>query len=172
MSILKLGPVRQIGYVAKDIEKAMQEWLNLGVGPWFYTEKVSVRNFQYRGRPFDLNMSAALSNAGYIQIELIQQRDETPSLYRDFLQTCGEGIHHVSHWVDDFDEKSRILFDLGYLIGHSGNIGRGGRFAYFINDRLPGTIIEISEMIGFKEKYFKSIADTCLDWDGSDPIRR
>ncbi|MBI4768237.1 MAG: VOC family protein [Deltaproteobacteria bacterium] len=173
MSALKLGPVRQVGYVVKDIEKGIQEWLNLGVGPWFYAEKVSVQDFQYMGKSSDMQMSVALSNSGYMQIELIQQRDETPSLYRDFLQTCGEGIHHVSHWVEDFDEKSKTLFDLGYTIGHSGNIGRkNGRFAYFLNEKLPGTIIEISEMSGFKEKYFKSIAETCLDWDGSDPIRR
>ncbi len=172
MSILKLGPVRQVGYVVKDVEKGMREWLNLGVGPWFYTEKVQVENFQYLGRPSDPQISIALSNSGYVQVELIQQRNDAPSLYRDFLQTCGEGLHHLSHWVEDFDEKSQMLFDLGYFVGHSGNIGPNGRFAYFLNDKLPGTILEVSEMSGFKGKFFKKIADKCLNWDGSDPIRR
>ena len=172
MSILKLGPVRQVGYLVKDIEKAMQEWINIGVGPWFYTEKVQVENFQYRGKPSDVQMSVALSNSGYLQLELIQQRNDAPSLYRDFLQICGEGIHHVSHWVEDFEEKRKILLDLGYIIGHSGNIGPNGRFAYFLNDKLPGAILEVSEMSGFKGKYFQRIADKSMDWDGSDPILR
>ena len=172
MGILKLGPVRQVGYVVKDIEKAMQEWVRLGVGPWFYTEKVPVEDFQYMGKPYDLNMSVALTHSGYIQVELIQQRNDAPSLYRDFLETRAEGIQHVSHWVEDFDEKSEILIDLGYIIGHSGNIGPNGRFAYFVKDRLPGTILEVSEVSGFKGEFFEAIADICTNWDGSDPIRR
>ena len=91
MGILKLGPVRQVGYVVKDVEKAMQEWVRLGVGPWFYTEKVPVEDFQYMGKPYDLNMSVALTHSGYIQVELIQQRNDAPSLYRDFLETRAEG---------------------------------------------------------------------------------
>jgi hypothetical protein len=172
MSLLKLGPVRQVGYVVKDIEEAMQEWLNLGVGPWFLTGKVPVENFQYMGKPSDLDMSVALTHSGYVQVELIRQNNDASSLYRDFLQTVGEGIQHVSHWVEDFDEKSKMLLDLGYIIGHSGNIGPNGRFAYFVNEKLPGTILEVSEVSGFKGEIFKQIAGVCANWDGSDPIRR
>jgi hypothetical protein len=172
MGVLKLGPVRQVGYVVRDVEQAMQELVHLGVGPWFLTEKVPVENFQYMGKSADLDMSVALSNSGYIQVELIQQRNDAPSLYRDFLKTAGEGIQHVSHWVEDFDNKSKMLLDLGYIIGHSGNIGPNGRFAYFVNDRLPGTILEVSEASGFKGDFFEAIADICMNWDGSDPIRR
>ena len=171
MSILKLGPVRQIGYVVKDIEKAMQEWVQLGVGPWFYTENVPVENFHYMGKPYDLKMSIALSNSGNIQIELIQQRNDVPSLYRDFLQTYGEGVQHISHWVKGFDEKSKLLIDVGYKVGHSGNIASECRFGYFFRNHLPGPIIEISENSDFIEEYFKSVADAATNWDGSDPIR-
>mgnify|MGYP001279523042 CR=1 FL=1 len=174
MGMLKLGPVRQVAYVVKGIEKAMKDWADIGVGPWFYVEKVPVENYQYKGKPYDLDMSVALSNSGYIQIELIQQRNDAPSLYLDYPQKMGGGIHHVSHWLDseEYDKKFQELLDLGYIIGHSGNIGVNGRFAYFINDKLPGTILEISEMSGFKGEYFKAIADMCMNWDGSDPIRR
>jgi hypothetical protein len=172
MSLLKLGPVRQVGYVVKDVEMAMQEWINLGVGPWFLTEKVPVENVQYMGKPSDMQFAVALSNSGYVQVELIQQLNDAPSMYSDFLNSGAEGIHHVSHWVEDFDEKSNILLDLGYINGQSGNIGPKGRFAYFVNPKLPGTIIEVSEAGGFKSEVFKAIADMCADWDGSNPIRR
>jgi len=174
MSMLILGPVRQVAYVVDDIEKAMQEWINIGVGPWFYVEKVPVENYRYKGKPYDLDMSVALTNSGYIQIEIIQQRNDAPSLYLDYPQTAGGGIHHVSHWLEseDYDKKIKELLDLGYIVGHEGSIGPNGRFAYFIHEKLPGTIIEISEMSGFKGEYFKAIADICMNWDGSDPIRR
>ena len=172
MSMLKLGPVRQAGYVVKDIEKAMQEWVRLGIGPWFYTEKVPVENFQYMGKPSEMQFSAALTNSGYVQIELIQQRNDAPSLYRDFLKSGVEGIQHVSHWVEDFDARCEVLLGLGYVNGQSGNIGVDGRFAYFVHKNLPGTIMEVSEASGFKGEIFKAIADMCANWDGSDPIRK
>lgn len=37
--IEKLGQVCQVGYVVKDIEKAMNKWVEIGVGPWFYAKK-------------------------------------------------------------------------------------------------------------------------------------
>lgn len=174
MSMLKLGTIRQVAYITNDIEKAMKEWVNIGVGPWFYVEKVPVENYQYKGKPYDLNMSVALSNSGDIQVEIIQQRNDAPSLYLDYPQTAGGGIHHISHWLDTegFEKKYKELLDLGFIVGHEGTIGPNGRFAYFINNKLPGAILEISEMSGFKGEYFKAIADICAKWDGSDPIRR
>ena len=168
----KLGPMRQVGYVVKDIEKAMLQWVNMGIGPWYYVEKVPVDDFRYKNIPSDMQMSIALANSGYVQIELIQQRNDAPSLYRDFLQTTGEGMHHIAYWTDHFDEQSKIFFSSGYTIGHSGNIGVNGRFIYYLNEKLPGTIIELSEMSGFKGEYFKAIAESALNWDGSDSIRR
>ncbi|MDD5399504.1 MAG: VOC family protein [Dehalococcoidia bacterium] len=172
MSTLKLGPVRQVGYVVKDIEKSMREWLALGVGPWHYIDNLPIENFHYMGRPYDPQLSIALANSGYVQIELIQQRNDVPSLFRDFLSTVGEGPQHISHWVYDFDEKSKLLLDLGYRIGHSGIIFSTLRFAYFINDQMPGTIIEISDLNDMTEEYFKSVAEAASNWDGADPIRR
>lgn len=174
MSILKLGPTRQVGYVVKDIEKAMQEWIKLGVGPWFYAATVPVENFKYMGKPSEVQFAAALTNSGDMQIELIQQLNDAPSLYRDFLRSGAEGIQHISHWLDTegYEKKYRELLDLGFIVGHEGAIGPNGRFAYFISDKIPGTILEVSEMSGFKGEYFKAIADICTNWDGTDPIRR
>ena len=36
------GPMRQVGMVVRDIEKAMRHWVEVcGVGPWFYAEQRS-----------------------------------------------------------------------------------------------------------------------------------
>jgi hypothetical protein len=169
---IRLGPLRQVGYVVRDIEQAMMQWTRMGVGPWHYFEKVPVEDFRYKGIPYDLQTSVALANSGYVQLEIIQQRNDAPSLYRDFLRTGGEGAHHVAYWTEQFDEHSRLFVAGGYTIGHSGTIGVNGRFVYYIHEECPGTVIELSEMSGFKGEYFKVIAETAQHWDGSDPIRR
>ena len=47
MSIFFHG-ARQVGYVVRDIEKAMTHWSEvLGVGPWFYKEDVGTTEFRY-----------------------------------------------------------------------------------------------------------------------------
>ena len=36
------GPVRQIGYVVTDLDRAIDGWLELGVGPWFVMRGLSL----------------------------------------------------------------------------------------------------------------------------------
>lgn len=168
------GGIRQVGYVVRDIEQTMQHWSSvLGVGPWFYKPEVGTTEFRYRGqasRPPKL--SIALANAGDLQIELIQQRDDAPSLYLDTLARGGEGAQHVAFWtLDHFDEHVARLVERGYVEGHGGRMGERGRFGYFVHPDLPSGMIEVSEMKGGKGEYFEEIRRTCETWDGSAPIR-
>jgi hypothetical protein len=169
------GPVRQVGYVVKDIEKAMDHWVALGVGPWFYKEAVESTEFRYRGKPSRLpKLSIALANSGDTQIELIQQRDDAPTLYLDTLAQSGECAQHVAYWTHDhFDAWCAQLLDLGYVEGHAGRMGATrGRFAYFLHRDFPSAMVEISEQTGGKGEYFELIRQAALTWDGRDPIRR
>ena len=65
------GPLRQMGYVVRDIEGAMAHWANVcGIGPWFYAERLPLTAFSYRGRRYDqMHASIALANSGDVQIE-------------------------------------------------------------------------------------------------------
>jgi hypothetical protein len=87
------GAITQNGYVVHDIEAAMRHWIDvLGVGPWFYVERAPIEDFQYQGKPSPVEVPIALANSGARQIELIQQRNEAPSMYRDFLLAGHEGL--------------------------------------------------------------------------------
>lgn len=169
-----LGGARQVGYVVRDIERAMAHWARLGVGPWFYKEDVGTTEFRYYGeasRPPAL--SIALANSGDLQLELIQQRDDAPSLYRDTLASNGEIAQHVAYWtLDRYDEHVAALRELGYVEGHAGRMGQRGRFAYFVHPDLPAAMIEVSELTGGKGEHFERIHAASRDWDGRDPIRR
>lgn len=170
------GPIRQNGYVVRDMEAALDHWTRvLGVGPFFYFERVPIERFRYRGEPSDLDVSIALGNWGALQIELICQRNDAPSMYRDFLAAGHEGLQHVAVWTEDLDvELDRIEKATGrrFDVGQSGEIGENGRFAYLDTEAHAGTIVEVSEVSGAKGRLFEKIAEMAATWDGSEPVRR
>ena len=91
------GKVCQNGYVVRDIASAMKFWTEvLRIGPFFYVPAVKIDWYRYRGEDSPLEMSVALANSGDLQIELIQQRNDAPSMYLDFLREHGEGLQHMS----------------------------------------------------------------------------
>ena len=166
------GAIRQNGYVVHDIEAAMRHWAEvLGIGPWFYVEHAPFRNFRYRGQPSDADVAIALANSGPLQIELIQQHNDAPSLYRDFLQAGNEGLQHVAYWTESFDADYARALAAGYRVGHEGVTGRFGPFAYFDTESHPGTVVELSDIGGPKRALFKTIADAADGWDGTVPVR-
>ena len=168
------GNVCQNGYVVRDIHAAMDHWINvLGVGPWFYADRVTTDYFRYRGKDSAVAMSIALANSGDLQIELIQQRNDAPSMYKDFLDAGREGLQHVAYWTREYQTLYDRALSLGYTVGHEGQIGgEQGRFAYFDTEGHPGTIVELSDISGSKGKFFEHIRRVGADWDGAEPIRR
>ena len=169
------GPVRQNGYVVRDVEAAMRHWTEvLGVGPFFYFERVPIEDFRYRGEPSPLEVSIALANCGDLQIELIQQRNDAPSMYRDFLAAGHEGLQHVAFWPDDLEKALAEARAAGFREGQSGEIGANGRFVYLESPEPghPGTVVELSDASGPKGRFFAHVAEAARSWDGSEPVRR
>ncbi len=168
------GAVCQNGYVVRDIEMAMKHWIDvMGVGPWFYIERVTMDYFRHRGIDSPLETSIALANSGDLQIELIQQRNDAPSMYREFLEAGHEGMQHMSYWTRDYQALYDKALQLGYKVGQEGQIGGPqGRFAYFDTESHPGTIVEISDISGNKGRFFERIREISKSWDGRDPIRK
>ena len=87
------GDIRQVAYLVPDIEAAMDHWARvLGVGPWYYNPKVPIKNYRYKGESHEPHNSVALANSGFIQVELIQTRNDVPSMYQDFRKTSKSGL--------------------------------------------------------------------------------
>ena len=167
------GAVCQNGYVVRDIRAAMDHWIKvMGVGPWFYIDRVKTDWFRHRGAESGVEMSIALANSGDLQIELIQQRNDAPSMYKEFLDSGREGMQHMSYWTRDYQVLYDRALSLGNKVGHEGQIGgEQGRFCYFDTEAHSGTVVEISDVSGGKGKFFARIKQAAADWDGSDPIR-
>lgn len=166
------GEIRQLGYVVQDIEAAMEFWSReLGVGPWFYNPKVPIENYQYRDQSFQPHNSVALANSGFVQVELIQCRNDVPSMYRDFLQAGRTGLQHVAYWTEDYDRDLANATAHGLVNVMSGEVGVNGRFCYFDTEFHPGAVVELSEVAGPKGEMFRLIREASENWDGKDPVR-
>jgi catechol 2,3-dioxygenase-like lactoylglutathione lyase family enzyme len=163
------GPVRQIGYVVRDLDAAVQSWLAIDVGPWYTIRRMPQPGCTYRGDLCEPTISIALANTGPMQIELIEVHDDGPSIYREFLDAGREGYHQLAYWVTDFDDVLRRAEAAGWPVVFSG--GDSVRFAYLEVDALISTIIEVTELNDLTRGLDALLTTAAADWDGSDPVR-
>jgi methylmalonyl-CoA/ethylmalonyl-CoA epimerase len=128
-----LKSVDQISYSVKDIDKTIQAWSSIcGMGPWTFRENSGL---DVKGRPWKIRM--AFTDVGSMQIELVQCTEGRIFQSR-FMDTAGEGLHHVGFYVDDVDAIVKDLVSKGakLLIHDPGN------FAYLDAGGPGGAIFE------------------------------
>ncbi|WP_018634786.1 VOC family protein [Parafrankia elaeagni] len=164
------GVVRQNGYVVRDIDQAIASWLSLGIGPW-YVLRERPQAGVYRGQPCEVTVSVAFANSGDLQLELIQQHGDEPSIYSEFLASGREGYHQLAFWASDFGATMDSVAAAGWPVVWSGGGDGATRYAYFEPPAGPATIIEIMELNPATEGMAKLVRDASASWDGSDPVR-
>jgi catechol 2,3-dioxygenase-like lactoylglutathione lyase family enzyme len=139
----------QFAYVVRDIAAA-EAWFEkiLGVPVWTRIENMAFgTECSYRGRPADYAADLSLGYMRDTQIELIQPlRGE--SLYTEFLESKGPGLHHIAFDVPDFDATLAALNESGLELLAKGQMGPGSQFAYFDCDSAETSVVEI---LGFDE---------------------
>lgn len=165
-----LGPVRQIGYVVRDLDAALNGWVALGVGPWFVMRGLS-QQVTYRGDPCAVTLSLALANSGDLQIEVIQQTDDTPSIFTEFLAAGAGEFHQLAYWTEDFDATMAAVEAAGWPVVWSGGEGQGVRFAYVDPVGAPAAIVEIMELTEASAGMAAFVRQAAQGWGGADPIR-
>ena len=90
--------VIQIAYTVADIQAAMRQYSELlRVGPWFLVGPFVPPKGIYRGATTTMRISLGLAFAGETMIELIEQHDELPSVFRETLKL--RGAHGFHHWA-------------------------------------------------------------------------
>ena len=167
------GPVMQLGFVVNDLEHAMRHWLDkVGIGPFFILEHVQFAQVLHRGTPADIDMSVALAQWGEVQVELIQQFNDTPSIYTEFAGRKQGGLQHVGVMTQSVAEDLLRLRARGIEAVQSGHTGTGIGFAYVDTDDHPGGMIELIESGPVIDGFFKLVRESAQDWDGGEPIRR
>lgn len=174
--LAKLGPIMQIAYVPTDFDGAIAYWTRtLGVGPFFLWNHIEVDHLEYRGAPSKLDFSVALSYWGDVQVELIRQDCDSPSIYRDWNSNA---LHHVQIAVPDYDEAVAACAAEGFAMAMEGRGLLGNptfQFAYCdLGAFGPAGFIEFARRPqgdnALAERMDGMMA-AIRDWDGSDPVR-
>ncbi|MBV9090971.1 MAG: VOC family protein [Mycobacteriaceae bacterium] len=164
------GPVRQIGYVVNDFDGAVASWLELGIGPW-YVMRGLTQQVLYRGQPCQVTLTLGLANTGDMQVEVIRQENDAPSIYTEFLASGRQGFHQLAWWVTDFELALGNAEAAGWPVVWAGGQHEGVRYAYFEPPAGLATVYEITELTGLLSGFNKTIRDAAEGWNGSDPIR-
>lgn len=143
-------PVGQVGIIVRDLDSALerytQEW---GIGPWrcWTYGPATVPELGYRGRPGEYEMRIALCGSKP-QIELIEPV-RGPSIYHEWLDEHGEGLHHLGVYVPSLGEALEEMAGAGHQPVQWGR-GYGaegdGGYAYFDVRLLLGLHLELLEL--------------------------
>ncbi|OLT16450.1 hypothetical protein BJF78_14365 [Pseudonocardia sp. CNS-139] len=157
----------QVAWVVPDLEAAIRTWVaTTGAGPFHVLPHRRPDGARYRGAPTAVDYSLALGQAGRWQVELIEQHDDGPSVYRDL----GPGMHHLGGLTTDLDADRAAYRALGVEAVFEGRF-QGVRFAYFDTRAQLGHMVELVEHSPVVEATIAAVAQAARGWDGTDPIR-
>ena len=138
-----------IGWVVRDCAAAQRELTaRLGAGP-FVTAGQESRFDQalVHGKPTPFSLRIAFGALGGVLLELLEPLDDR-SPHAEFLDTNGEGMHHLAFLVADFDEQLAAVRaarpEAELLIDGTGP-GNPVRWVYVDGNAARGTVIELLE---------------------------
>lgn len=136
-----------VGVVVKDIDKVIERLSSLGVGPFEPYHKslgiVSPVERRLRGKPTDCKLKTMAAQIGPIVLELIQPEGEC--IHSEFLDSKGEGLHHLGFYVDNLDEEVSRLAKQGLTPVMEASTTKGKFCAYFEPEEVGGIILELVE---------------------------
>ena len=147
----KTNSISQIAVVVHDLEKAMKQYHDLlGWGPWNVYEHVppQLHDTHLRGKPTKFTMLGAETDVDGMGFELIQPL-EGPSIYKEWLEQYGEGLHHIAvmkHTPEESAEFKKAMADSGADVLMGGRIGETIEFYYL--DTLPSLKIIVESGSG------------------------
>ena len=140
------GVVTQIGLVVKDIEKtskAYADFLGVDVPQWFLTDAVDKAQTIFKDKLTEARAKLAFFYLKNITIELIEPVGG-PSTWQEFLDTHGEGVHHIAFEIEGMDEKIVQLQRKGMSLLQKGDY-EGGRYSYIDSSQQLGILLELLE---------------------------
>lgn len=118
-----LGKAVLIGMVTRDAVRSMSGMWGSGIGPWrVYTfDSHSMTDQTHRGGAAAFALRVCLAKMGEMTWELIQPLSGR-TVFTEFLDKQGEGIHHIAFDCNGlpFDARIQRFADRGFALAQSG----------------------------------------------------
>ncbi|MDP2719376.1 MAG: methylmalonyl-CoA epimerase [Dehalococcoidia bacterium] len=126
--------IAHVAIAVKNIDEAMEQYSNA-----FGFKKVPVVTVADQG------VKSAVIPVGNSHIELIEPIDPAGGVAK-FIETRGEGIHHVSFEVDNVDDALNSIAAKGVqLIDKKARKGTTGLIGFLHPKSTRGVLIELSQ---------------------------
>jgi len=141
--------VTQVAVVVRDVEKVAKVWADLfgvEVPKSSLTDPLEKAHTTYLGRPTEGRAKLVFFKLDNLQLELIEPVGG-PSTWREFLETNGEGVHHIAFGVKGTDNYVAMLEKKGMPLVQRGEwtAYTGGCYTYFDSIQKLGVALELLE---------------------------
>jgi len=178
------GQIYQLGFVVPDIDASMRfNAESMRIGPFTCSRGFKAPDGWYRGSTDMPELSIAHAYNGRLFVEFIQQHDDVPSVYKEFIDKHGYGLHHYGIAVapEDYDASLEHFYSLGFEDIFTDRLHGNTRIRYVgpktetARDKLRNEVgvsyLECVEMFASEETFFTGIYEASLHWDGKTLLR-
>ena len=139
-------------------------------GPFFLFEHCPLLDQRYYVKPANTDVTLALGNSGDLQIELIYQHNDEPSVYKEFLDAGRVGVHHFGMMPVDYAATCADYRARGHEAAFVCTVG-GSELTYFNTVSTVGHYIELWDNSSVFKDLFTLVEDAAKGWDGKNPVR-
>ena len=178
------GQVHQLGFVVPDVDASMRMYAEaLRVGPFTCSRGFKAPDGWYRGSTDMPELSITHAFTGRLFVEFIQQHDDTPSVYKEFIDRHGYGLHHYGMAIapEDYDATLDRFYGLGFENIFTDTLPGGTRIRYIgpkgeaalekLRNETGVSYYECVEMWDSEAAFFSGMCDAYLNWDGKTLLR-
>lgn len=140
-----LGKLIEVCIVTGDHQRTMEGLVRLGIGPWrvytFDSQTVTARTLD--GAEGDWTIKVCFADVGELAVEIMQPLSGA-SIFQEWLERHGEGIHHVAFDLDGRPWQDRLTdFAIrGFSVRQSGRFADKNAFAFFGTESATGATFE------------------------------
>ena len=143
--IVEFSKLSQVAIVVRDLKASMKHFREeLGVGPWkvWRFGSHNLTDMTLRGQPAEYSFIVGMAYVGDVSIELVQPLNGE-SIFREFLDRKGEGVHHLKCTSQDAESIVEKFKKNGGKVLQSARIG-GAAFHYLDTESKLGVILELA----------------------------
>jgi methylmalonyl-CoA/ethylmalonyl-CoA epimerase len=137
----------RMGIVVRDMDKTVRFYQSLDAGPFFPELPINMTKRFYHAKispPGGSKVKAMIGNMGIIRLQLLQPV-EGQSMFQEFLDERGEGVHHYAFLVDDIEKVEAALIKKGTRILSSARLAGGGGHVIIDSAKIGGIFIEFMQ---------------------------
>jgi len=147
--ITAFSKIQQIGIIVEDLDKAVEHYESLGIGPFKSLKRPPMKERKYYDKDLDPDsvwVDVRYTHIGEIMLELVKPVSGE-SVMMDFFKEHGEGCNHLGFFVDDLDEEVKKLGKKGFRVINYFERTNGTKSAYIDTDRVGGLQFELIQFV-------------------------